>query len=221
MRDVAEELKRPYPDWTEIAKSFAFGMKMFTRADEAVIRFIADIKELMREYAKLKLKVEQIDRIKEKRAKKEEIERDFERWYQDVLASLNGDKNAKNLVVLLYKFGGIALRNYLCDALKLDFRTVDDIVYRLEGRGIVKSSIIPIKGKVKYTVIYFNHPKYINMPLHEIFDIINSQDSSRSNVEILQRDSTNAYNIEENDNDYSESGDDDLEIEDFDKLVGD
>jgi hypothetical protein len=196
MKDVAEELKRPYPDWTEIVKSFAFGMKMFTRADEAVIRFIADVKELMSEYIRLKLKVEQINRIKEKRGKKEEIEKDFERWYQDVLASLNGNKNTKNVVALLYRFGGVALRNHICDALKLDPRTIDSYIQELEEKGIVRSNMIPVKGKIKFTVVYFNHPKYVNKPFPEILDILNLQTSAKGNAELPQTSSARTDDIE-------------------------
>ncbi len=182
MKDIAEELKRPYPDWTEIAKNFAFGMKMFTRADEAVIRFIADVKELMSEYAKLKLKVEQIERIKEKRAKKEEIEKDFERWYQDVLASLNGDKNAKNVVVLLYKFGGITWKINLQDAIKVDNKTIRQILSNLEKKGVIKVAKIGPSSQRADIIVHFNHPKFANLTFDEIIYLLSDKQMLKQTV---------------------------------------
>ena len=216
MKDIAEELKRPYPDWTEIAKSFAFGLKMFTRADEAVIRFIADVKELMSEYIRLKLKVEQIERIREKEIERSEIEKDFERWYQDVLSSLNGNKNTKNIIALLYKLGGVALRNHICDALKLDPRTIDSHIQELEEKGIVRSNTIPVKGKIKFTIVYFNHPKFVNKSFPEILDILNLQSSAKGNIEPLQTIPAKTNSIEDKEENFKE---DHSEIDELTKEV--
>jgi hypothetical protein len=56
--------------------------------------------------------------------------------------------------------------------------------------------MIPVKCKIKFTVVYFNHPKYVNKPFPEILDILNLQTSAKGNAELPQTSSARTDDIE-------------------------